>query len=317
MKKLMFVLFLGWLCGMHVALAGEKQPLDRIVAIVNDSVITSNELTIQVNVVRRSLEARQMAMPPDNILRKQVLEHMINSDLEEQMAKSAGIEVDSHDIDDAINKIAERNHITLAEMHQMAEGQGFTWKAYRQNLKKEIMISELQQKVVGRIVITDQQVDSYLAGAGTASTSKAFHLEDILIPLSGSPTSQEVATAEKRAESVMDKLKQGANFNQLAVAESGGEDALQGGDLGFRQLPELPEAFAKRVVTMHPGDLSGPIRTANGWHIIKLVAIEGGASTAGPTKEQVRNLLYQRKYNEAVDNWLMQLRHSVYIKIFL
>lgn len=297
-----------------------KQPLDRIVAIVNDSVITDNELNAQVNQVTETLRKRNMPTPPVDILRKQVLQHMIDTELEMQMAKNAGIDVDSHDLDEAIDTIAKRNHITIADMQKTLESQGVSWKAYRRSVKKEVTVSRLQEKVVGQIIVTNQQVDDYLASNGGASSSKmtnTYHLEDILVPLPSNPTSEQVKVTEQQANVILQKLKQGANFNELAVAESGGESALQGGDLGFRRLAELPQAFANQVVNMQPGELAGPIRIPNGWHIIKLVAIQGGGSGAGPTKEQVRNFLYQRKYNEALQNWMMQIRASAYVKVFL
>ncbi len=299
----------------------DKQPLDKIVAIVNNSVITENELNLQVNLVKETLNRRNMPMPPESILRKQVLQHMIDTDLELQMAKNAGIEIDSHDVDSAIDNMAARNQISVAQLRQTMEQQGMSWKAYRRNVKKEMTISKLQEKVAGQIVVTDQQVDSYLAsnaGAIASQQNSSYHLEDILIPLPADPSSQEVQAAENKALSVLNKLKDGANFNEVAVAESSGESALEGGDLGFRQLPELPEAFATRVVDMKAGDIAGPIRIANGFHIIKLVNIRGGvAGAATPNKEQVRNFLYQRKYNEAIQTWMMQLRNSTYIQTFI
>lgn len=298
-----------------------KQPLDRIVAIVNDSVITNNELETQVGLVKETLTKRNMPIPPEKVLRKQVLQHMIDTELEMQMAKNVGIEVDSHDVDEAIERIAKQNNVSVDELRKIIAGQGLTWKAYRRSIKKEITVSQLQQKAVGSILVTDQEVDNFLASnAGSLSgrISESFHLEDILIPLPADPSSQEVQAAQQRAYSVLTRLKNGANFNEIAIAESGGSDALQGGDLGFRQLPELPEAFAAAVVNMKPGDLSDPIRTSNGWHIIKLVAVEGGGSVAGtPDKEQVKKMLYQRKFNEALQNWMLKIRGTSYIQTFL
>lgn len=297
-----------------------KQPLDRIVAIVNDSVITNNELEAQVILVKETLNKRNMPIPPEKVLRKQVLQHMIDTELEMQMAKNVGIEVDSHDIDEAIERIAKQNNVSLEELHKIIAAQGMSWKVYRKSIKKEITVSQLQQKVVGSILVTDQEVDNFLASnAGSLSSkiSESFHLEDILIPLPADPSSQEVQAAQQRAYAVLTRLKNGANFNQIAIEESSGSDALQGGDLGFRQLPELPEAFATAVVKMKPGDLSDPIRTANGWHIIKLVAVEGGGATGTPDKEQVKRMLYQRKFNEALENWMLKIRGTSYIQTFL
>lgn len=297
-----------------------RQPLDHIIAVVNDNVITSTELNTQVNSIQKTLKQRHTPLPPKNILRRQVLEHMINVEIELQMAKQMGIELDSHDIDDAIGRIAQQNHISVDTLRQNVEAQGLTWKNYRQQIKKEMIISKLQQKAAGQILITDQQVNNFLTSnmgsSGAHMANNAYHLEDIVIPLPAEPSSQEVLSTKKRADVVLAKLKKGANFNELAVAESSGKNALQGGDLGFRQLAELPEAFASQVVSMKPGELAGPIRTANGWHIIKLVAIEGSQANGVPSKDQVRNLLYQRKYNENIENWLMRIRNNAYVKIY-
>lgn len=296
-----------------------RQSLDSIVAIVNDNVITGNELDEQVAAIRVMISQRHMAMPPDDVLRKQVLERMINQELELQMAKKTGIVADSHDVDEAIDEIAARNHVSVDDIRKTVEADGMTWREYRRKVKKEVTINQLLQKAVGQIVVTDQQVDDYLK-SNTASfgdqMGNSFHLEDILIPLSVNPTSEEVQAAKDRANAVMAKVKGGADFNTIAASESGGQNALQGGDLGFRRLPELPEAFAAEVIKMSPGDLAGPIRTSNGWHIIKLVDIQGGPA-ASPNKDQVRNFLYQRKYNEAVENWVRRIRNSAYVKIML
>jgi len=298
----------------------QGQPIDRIVAIVNDSVITDNELNVHVNQIRLQIEKRQMQLPPENILRKQVLQHMIDTELQLQMAKQAGIEVDNHDVDEAIQKVAERNHVTLEQLQKTVQSEGgMSWKSYRNSIKKELMISRLEQKAAGQIIVTDQQVDDYL-NSNSLRSADSFHVQDILIPLPSTPTSEQVQKGEAQAEHIIKQLKAGANFNQLALAESSGQDALQGGDLGFRKLAELPEAFAARVVAMKPGDIAGPIRTPNGLHVIKLVEVQGGSTgnKVNPNqKEQVRNLLYQRKFNEAIENWMQRLRSAAYIKIFL
>ncbi|KTD45719.1 peptidyl-prolyl cis-trans isomerase D [Legionella rubrilucens] len=273
------------------------QPLDSVVAIVNDGVITSSELNTQVEALRQQMQARKMQMPPEKTLRKQVLQHLIDVDLQLQLAKQNDMTVDSTELNEAINKIAANNHLTLTELREELTRQGISWQSYRENIRKEILISRVQQKAVGKDVsaISNEQVEDYLKTAQFQDkTQFTYHLQNIVIPLPEEPTTEQLNKARQKAKELLAKIKKGEDFNRLAIAESSGEFALEGGDLGMRHLAELPEVFAKQVVNMKTGQIAGPIRTGNGFQLIRLIAIGGAEQKHEVVKTHVRHILLKQ-----------------------
>ncbi|CAM2834064.1 peptidylprolyl isomerase [Legionella worsleiensis] len=270
-----------------------KQLLDKVVAIVNDGVITSSELDAQVELSRKQIIAQKMQVPEESVLRKQVLQHLIDVDLQMQLAKQHGITVDTTELNEAIERVAKMNNLTLSQLREEITKQGITWQEYRQNIRKEMLISRLQQKAVGKDVqVTKEQVEQYLKTENTIDySSVTFHLQNIVIPLSEEPTSEEIKSARANADKLLAKIRKGDDFSRLAIEESSGELALEGGDLGERHLAELPEIFAKEVVKMKVGQVAGPIRASNGFQLIKLVAKGGDNQHHVVTKTHVRHIL--------------------------
>ena len=170
------------------------EPLDKIVAVVNDDVITNQELVRQVSLVEKQLQQRQVEKPEPAIFKKQVLQHMIDVELQLQMVKSHGIEITYDQVSDAIKNIAKQNKISIASMKKSISSQGITWKKYRADIKKEILLSKLQQQSVGQIVITDSQVNDYLK-SNKAQSNLQYHLKDILLPLADAPTPEQLKKA--------------------------------------------------------------------------------------------------------------------------
>lgn len=285
------------------AYAIAAQPLDKVVAVVNDGVITSSELDSQVNILRRQLMSRHMVMPSDAALRKQVLQHLIDVDLQLQIAKNNDITVDSTELDASIAKIAADNHLTMTALREELARQGLDWQTYRENVRKEIVISRIQQRAVTKdVVISTQQVDDYLKTAiHDAKSQQLYHLQNIVIPLQEEPTTAQVTKAQAKIRSLLNKIKHGADFSGLAIAESSGEFALEGGDLGERHLAELPEIFATKVVDMHVGEVLGPIRTGNGFQLIKLIAINANNAHHNVTKTHVRHILLKQDSRTTLD----------------
>jgi peptidyl-prolyl cis-trans isomerase SurA len=245
-----------------------KQLLDKVVAVVNNGVITSSELDKQVQLSKKQILAQKMQLPEESVLRKQVLQHLIDVDLQLQMAKQNGINIDDAELNKAIEKIATMNHATLDQLREEIARQGMTWTEYRENIRKEMTLSQLQQKAVGReAIVSNEQVDQYLKTDGgiVDHTKLTYHLQNIVIPLSEEPTTEQLKKAKSRAEYLLAKIKKGDDFNRLAIENSSGELALEGGDLGERHLAELPELFAKEVVNMKVGQVSGPLRAGNGF----------------------------------------------------
>ena len=281
------------------SMAAATQPLDKVVAIVNDNVITESELATHIAMLRQQLTAKHTELPSEAVLRKQVLQHLINVDLQLQLAKSNNITVDSAELDESIAKIAAENKLSLTQLREELAKQGLTWEAYRENVRKEMLIARVQQRSVGKdVVVSALQVDDYLKTARqNEKAQQLFHVENIVIPLPDAPTTEQLNKARAKAEKLLMKVKQGADFNRLAIAESSGEYALEGGDLGDRHLAELPEVFANEVIGMKPGDVAGPLRTGNGFQLIKLVSINENQQHHEVTKTHVRHILLKQDVN--------------------
>ncbi|WP_392538092.1 peptidylprolyl isomerase [Legionella sp. 227] len=277
-----------------VGVAEAKQVLDKVVAVVNNGVITESELNKQVELTKKQIIAQKMQVPAAAVLRKQVLQHLIDVNVQLQMAKQHGLTVDDTELNQAIEKIAAMNHATLTQLREEIARQGMSWNEYRENIRKEMLLSHLQQKAVGRdAMVTNEQVEQYLKTEGgiVDRTALTYHLQNIVIPLNEEPTSEQVKKAKSKAEFLLTKIKKGDDFSRLAIENSSGEFALEGGDLGDRHLAELPELFAKEVVNMKVGQVVGPLRAGNGFQLIKLVSIGGENQHHIITKTHVRHIL--------------------------
>lgn len=272
------------------------QSLDKVVAIVNDNVITSSELDRQVELMRQQMMAKHLEMPTEAALRKQVLQHLINVDLELQIAKHNAIAIDNKELDDTIVTIAASNKLTLSQLREAVEKSGLNWETYRDNLRKEMLISRVQQHAVSKdITVTSKQVDDYLKTTKQIDNpQRTYRLQNIVIPLPEEPTTEQVTKAKKKAQELLTKIQNGADFGRIAIEESSGEYALEGGDLGDRHLAELPELFASEVMGMKIGDAAGPIRTGNGYQLIKLIAVAGDDGHHQVTKTHVRHILLKQ-----------------------
>lgn len=274
-------------------------PLDSVVAIVNSDVITASELNAQTETAYQQLLARKMEAPDPLVLRKQVLNHLIDEQIELQLAKHNDVSIDNVELDETIAKIAASNHLSLDEMRAAIEQQGTPYAKYRENIRKDMLINRIQQTAVGKdIVVSMKQVNDYLASSEhIATTPQTFHVQNIVIPLPEEPTTAQIKKAREKALMLIQKLQAGADFSQLAMTESSGHDALEGGDLGERHLAELPEVFAEQVVKMKVGDVRGPLRAGNGFQIIKLVGIGNTELHHEVTKTHVRHILLKPGVN--------------------
>jgi peptidyl-prolyl cis-trans isomerase SurA len=297
------------------------QPLDRIVAVVNKTIITQSELEEALHKIKQQLSATHTPLPPATILGQQVLDQLINRKLQLDLAEQAGIQVDNADVTKAINSIAHSNHITADRLYAEVSHQGLNKMEYRKEIQDEITINRIQQQMIGsKIVISPQEVDDFMRSAAWQSySSKEYHLEDILIALPETPTPKDMTDAKNRAEAILAKLRKGTSFRAAAVSESGSSKALQGGDLGWRKLPEIPSAFASEIITMKNDAIAGPIQTPNGFHIIHIAGIRnvGMHGNKQEQTKQVQELLYQRKYEEALQSWTTKLRSEAFINTHL
>jgi peptidyl-prolyl cis-trans isomerase SurA len=292
------------------------KPLDQIIAVVNEDVITKTEFTRGITVIKLQLEQENMPEPPSKVLEKQVLDQLINKKLEQQLAKQAGIKITDEELENAIQSLAKQNQITVEMLYERINKEGMTTRDYRKELRDQMTMQKLQrQEVVSRIHITKEEVETFMKSkVWQKNGANEYHLEDILIPLSDAPSPEEIAKAKQHAEDVLKKLNNGQNFREVAQTESGSNNVLKGGDLGWRKLPEIPSAFVDKILHMQVKGLAGPIQTANGFHIIRLAATRRATTEqASPDRKQIETLLMQRKFEEALQNWISRLRSQAFI----
>ena len=279
------------------AKTGGVVELDRIVAIVNNEVITLNDLNIRMAAVVKQLQAQSTQLPPQEALRKQLLDRMIDDMVQMQEAKETGIRVDDATLDKALQRIADENSLSMTEFRRRLEADGMGWQKFRQEIRAEITMSRLREREVeSSINVTEAEVDTQLSlEAREATTDREFRLAHILVLVSEQATSAQIEARRKRALQALSELRKGAEFAQVSAQYSDAPDALQGGNLGWRPSGRLPAIFLEALTPLKPGEITDILRSANGFHIVKLLDKRG--LNAQPTVQQthVRHILIKSK----------------------
>lgn len=277
------------------------QTLDRIVAVVEDDVILERELAVEVATVSNKLRGNNVMMPPEFVLRKQVLERMIVDKLQRQLAARSGIQVSEEMLRSSVAEIAGRNNLSVESFKQELANQGMDYKAFEENLRNEIIINQLRGREIGaRVKVTDAEVNHYLETQSKAGASNTqYHLGHILVSVPSGASASVIQKAQEKADRLVAELRSGKDFKETAISASDDDHALKGGDLGWRSIGQIPTLFTDIVTTMTQGDISDPIRSPSGFHIIKMLETEGSAQHI-VTKTKVRHILI--KTNELVDD---------------
>lgn len=298
MALIPLILSIGIFSGSFCAKA---EVLDGIVAVVEDDVILESELEKEVSAIEQRIRASNTQMPPESILRKQVLEKLIVEKLQRQLADRAGINVSEEMLNNSAADIAQRNKMTVAEFRAELERQGIPYKTFLDNMRSEIVINQLRAREIGgRIKVTDREVDHYLETQEKAGEEAIqYHLGHILVAVKEAASAADIQQAQDKANSLVKKLRAGEDFRQLAISNSNDDNALKGGDLGWRSTGDIPSLFADKVASMAKDSISEPIRSPSGFHIIKMLDIKG-LDNHVITKTQVRHILI--KTNELVDD---------------
>lgn len=274
-RPIMFVM-LGMLLTpiLHAATnKSEVIPLDRIVAVVNDDVITSLELNQRIKVIKQRLQQKRTPLPPDDVLSKQILERLVVEKLELQLAKQTGVRVNDEMVNQVVGNIARQNNLTLPQFRDILHRDGFEFAEFRESIRNEMIINQLRKlRVESRVAISEQEIENHLERLQKEKgVETEYHLGHILIAVPEAATPAQIEQAQKKAETTLAKLRSGADFSQTAVAVSNDELALKGGDLGWRKLGQLPTLFADTITAMKPGEVEGPMRSPSGFHIVKLM----------------------------------------------
>ena len=278
-----------------------SETLGKIAAIVVDDVILEQELDKEVAAIEQRIRASQSQMPPESILRKQVLEKIIIDKLQRQLAEKAGISVTEDMLNSSAADIAQRNNMSLEQFREELQRQGMSYKDFLDNMRNEIIINQLRAREIGgRIKVTDREVDHYLETQGNIKNEQVqYHLGHILIAVKEGASASEIQSAQTKAHELVKKLRAGKDFAQEAISESNDDNALKGGDLGWRSINDIPTLFTAEVSKMHSGEIADPIRSPSGFHIIKMLEIKDFDDHM-ITKTKVRHILI--KTNELIDD---------------
>lgn len=283
-------------CSVNAATEPQKQvtPIDEIVAVVNDAVITRTELATRLNFVIQQLQKQGTQPPPDDILKKQMLERMIIDLLQNQYAKETGIRVDDTQLDKTLQRIAqENNFISLAELRSRLEKDGVNFRKFREEIRSEIIASRLREREIdSKLAVSDREIDNYLAmQSKMPGNADEYQLAHILVLVPEQASAEKIKTSLQRAENALAQLQNGAEFAQVAAGISDAKDALQGGNLGWRPADRVPTLFLGTLQKMQPGDVSPILRSSNGFHIFKLVDKRSNESPVVLTQSRARHIL--------------------------
>lgn len=289
--------------------------LDRIAAVVNDGVVLKSELDSQLDSVTRRLEEQKVELPPPSVLRQQVLERLVLQEIQTQRATKIGLTIPDEQLNGALQEIATRNKIPFDQLPSALEAQGIDYKQYRESMRKEMILSTLRQRdVIAHINVSPRELDQYLARQKNEATNDEFNVSHILLSLPAAATPQQIAEIEKKAQSITARARGGEDFGQLAIANSNSQTALDGGQLGWRKGSQMPQFILDLVTHMKPGEVSNPVRTPSGFHIVKLNERRGGEAQVIVNQIHVRHILMKPNElddDETVRQKLMKIRDRI------
>jgi peptidyl-prolyl cis-trans isomerase SurA len=288
-------------------LATQGETLDRVVAIVNDGVVLNSDLDAEVFAVSERLHQQKLELPPQNVLRQQVLERLVLQEIQVQKAQHAGVKITDEQVNAALTDVAKRNGMTLSQLPEALAKQGVDYSTYRDEIRREITLNLLRQRdVLQHINVTPREIDLFLdKQSKTPSERSEYNVSHILIAVGQEASPAQVEAATKRATDVYQRAKGGEDFAKLAVAYSNSQTAFDGGALGWRKGSELPTFLADVVAKLKPGEVSEPLRTPTGFHIVKLNEVRGGSAQQA-VEDQVHARHILMKTNELADDALVQ-----------
>ena len=267
--------------------------LDRIVAVVNEDVITRRDLDDRMRVVSVQLREQGTPAPPTDVLEKQVLDRMIYTRVQLQFAKETGLRVDDGQLDSAIARIAENNKITPAKLRETLEKDGVSFAKFREDIRDEIVMSRLREREVdNKITVAESEIDNLLnALKSQDGKTEEFDLSHILVRVPEQASPEQLSDRRARAEKALAQIKAGTDFRQVAASFSDAPDAVQGGAMGWRELARLPSIFAETIKSMSPGEVSAILRSPNGMHIVRLNGRRGQNAPVIVSQTHPRHIL--------------------------
>lgn len=293
---------LFWAFGLMVTIQAEAREVDRIIAVVEDEVVLESDLLRRVEAVRQGMIQSGAAVPSENALIKQVLDRMITEKVELSMAERGGLKIDDETLRQAVLQIAQKNNMSPEELRESLRHEGIEYHDFLEQIRGEITQQRLRSSQVhSQIKISDHEVEAWMSQRGhlVGHPDTEFLLGHILVATPQAAPAAVLEAARAKAHKILEELRRGEDFKQIAAASSNASEALKGGDLGWRKLSAIPTLFTEVVPHMHKGDVEGPIRSPSGFHVIKLLDTRGSA-VERVTKTRVRHILI--KPNDLVTN---------------
>jgi len=273
--------------------------VDRIVAVVNKEVITYSELYEAVGMAERQLKRQGTPAPERPVLERQMLERLIIDKAQLQLARDSGIRIDELQLDRAVERVAQNNNMTLAEFRRALESDGVAFDAWRNDLRQQMTMGRLREREVeNRVQVSETEVEVFLEQMKTRPANAEYNLAHILIRVPEGASPERIREARNRAEQAIAEVKGGAPFARVAASYSDAPDALQGGAIGWRSHDRLPELFGETLAKMQPGEVSEPLRSPAGFHLLQLVDRRGAGTEAAVRQTRLRHILVRT--NEVV-----------------
>ena len=293
MNKMLKIVSIAWLTLASLTVPAQaNEVLDRVAVIVNDGVILQSEVETMLVQIKRNAAEQDIQLPSDDVLRVQAIDRLVLQEIQLQIARRNGIEVSDAQLEQTIASIAREAGMNVEGLRVEITGLGSTWQGYRESIRREMIIGELQRNAVrDRVYISPQEIANLTSMMEEMSSNEVeYRLSHILIGLRDGSSSSEVQAARERAESVLSSLQDGRDFAATAISSSAGSRALEGGDLGWMNINAMPTLFAEAVRGKRKGDLIGPIKSGVGFHILK-VADTRGIETVEIEEVKARHIL--------------------------
>lgn len=295
MKLICYFLGLTLFATVTLARANEDEitKIDRIIAVVDQVVITENELLDRIQTVRSQLEKQGTSIPPRDVLQKQILERLINDRLLLQYAAQTGLKVDDTQLDKTIERIAEQNKLDVPAFRVALEEEGISYRKFREDIRNEILIARLREREIeNRVNITEAEIDNYLTTQSSRTDIQdEFDISHILIRTPEDAAPEDLQKLREKAEEALSKLNAGEEFSQVSARYSDAPNALEGGKLGWKTATQIPDLFNEALKPMQPGQISAILRSPNGFHILKMDDRRGGTSPLVVEQTRLRHIL--------------------------
>ena len=298
--RLLALLFcLGFMSSQSLAALDEPLEADSIVAVVADEVITGYELRNRLASALKQLQKQGTPLPPQDVLERQMLERLIMDRVQLQFAKESGLKIDDIQLDQAIGRISANNKMTPQQFRQALEKDGISYAKFREEIRSEMTMARLREREVdSKLVISDGEIDNYIANQAATGSNEEYQLAHILLRAPESASPEQLQKLRLRGEQALKRARAGENFAELAAAFSDSPEALQGGDIGWRPLDRLPGLYADAARKLGVGEVSDLLRSSAGFHVVKLLGKRGGSAAASIQQTHARHILI--RVNEVV-----------------